>query len=70
MTAASANHFEESLDAISSIMHHWPEKRVIYYDIGLRDSQIEQVGTTYNTFFHNDLWNANTSDGRNCLPLY
>ena len=42
-TSASANHFEESLDAIGSVQRYFPEKKIIYVDLGLGSEQAERV---------------------------
>ena len=41
--AASSNHFQESVDAVASIQTLMPEKRIIYYDLGLEEKQITEV---------------------------
>ena len=43
VTAASSDHFSESLDLIGSIHHYYPQHKLIYFDLGLSDSQIKQV---------------------------
>ncbi|KAI0216004.1 hypothetical protein LSAT2_031931 [Lamellibrachia satsuma] len=43
VTAASSNHFAESVDAIASIQTLMPEKKILYFDIGLKADQIAQV---------------------------
>ena len=43
ITAASSNHFKESVDAVASIQTLMPEKRIIYYDLGLEEKQITEV---------------------------
>ena len=42
-TAASSNHFEESLDAIASVQTYFPTVPLYYYDLGLEPHQINQV---------------------------
>ncbi|CAH1785286.1 unnamed protein product [Owenia fusiformis] len=41
VTAASSNHFDESLDLIGSIQEFMPERVIYYYDIGLKTGQVE-----------------------------
>ncbi|ELU05789.1 hypothetical protein CAPTEDRAFT_193237 [Capitella teleta] len=43
VTAASANHFTESLDSIGSIQKHFPGSLILYYDWGLRPAQRRQI---------------------------
>ena len=43
VTAASSNHFAETVDAISSIQTIMPEKKIMYFDIGLKAKQIAEV---------------------------
>ncbi|KAK2143137.1 hypothetical protein LSH36_874g01076 [Paralvinella palmiformis] len=38
--AASSNHFEESMDGVASIQHHFPGKKLFYYDLGLHHQQV------------------------------
>ncbi len=35
VTAASDNHYKESQDLIGSIQEHYPDKEIIYFDLGL-----------------------------------
>ncbi|KAI0238787.1 hypothetical protein LSAT2_010461 [Lamellibrachia satsuma] len=43
VTAASSNHFAETVDAISSIQTIMPEKKIMYFDIGLKAKQIAET---------------------------
>ena len=43
VTAASSNHFAESVDAIAAIQALIPEKKIMYFDIGLKAEQIAKV---------------------------
>ena len=43
VTAASSNHFAETVDAISSIQTIMPKKKIMYFDIGLKAKQIAEV---------------------------
>ena len=43
VTAASSNHFAESVDAIASIQTLMAEKKMLYFDIGLKTEQIAKV---------------------------
>jgi hypothetical protein len=45
VTAASNGYgyFQASLDTIGRIQRHFPNKTIIYYDLGLKTSQIELV---------------------------
>ena len=43
VTAASSNHFTEEIDAIASIQTLMPEKKIIFFDIGLEPDQIAEV---------------------------
>ncbi|KAI0216005.1 hypothetical protein LSAT2_031932 [Lamellibrachia satsuma] len=43
VTAASSNHFAESVDAIAAIQTLMPQKKIMYFDIGLKAEQIAQV---------------------------
>lgn len=42
-TAASHNHFDESLDLIGSIQKHYPNSTIVYTDLGLSQFQIYKV---------------------------
>ena len=44
VTAASSNHFTEEIDAIASIQTLMPQKKIMFFDIGLKADQIAQVG--------------------------
>ena len=44
VTAASSNHFTEEIDAIASIQTLMPQKKIVFFDIGLKADQIAQVG--------------------------
>lgn len=46
VTASSENHFEESVDAMAAVQHHFKDKKVLYYDWGLTKHQ-RQVLTTW-----------------------
>ncbi|ELU10891.1 hypothetical protein CAPTEDRAFT_199391 [Capitella teleta] len=43
MTGSSANHFQESRDAVASIQKFFPDKHILYYDWGLYSRQVEEV---------------------------
>ncbi|ELT95300.1 hypothetical protein CAPTEDRAFT_202759 [Capitella teleta] len=43
--ACSADHFEESLDALATVQEQFPTHRVMYYDWGLDPWQIEKLET-------------------------
>lgn len=43
VTAASENHFLESVDAIASVQSAMPTKRILYFDLGLTEKQIAEV---------------------------
>ena len=43
VTAASSNHFTEEIDAIASIQTLMPQKKIIFFDIGLEPDQIAEV---------------------------
>jgi hypothetical protein len=43
VTAASDKYFDTSLDTIGRIQRYFPNKTIIYYDLGLTISQIFQV---------------------------
>ena len=43
VTAASSNHFKEQLDNIASIQTHMPQRKIIFFDIGLTADEIAQV---------------------------
>ena len=43
VTAASSNHFNESVDAVASIQTLMSEKRIIYFDLGLEKEQVKEV---------------------------
>ena len=44
LTASSANHFEESLDGVKSVLRYFPSHTIIYYDLGLSPNQSRRVG--------------------------
>ena len=39
VTGVSANHFQQSKDAIAGVQHHFPKKKVLYFDWGLTEDQ-------------------------------
>ena len=43
VTACSDHHFNESIDAVASVQKHFPDRHIIYYDIGLREFQRQAV---------------------------
>ncbi|KAI0236557.1 hypothetical protein LSAT2_012899 [Lamellibrachia satsuma] len=43
VTAASENHFLESMDAIASVQSVMPTKQIMYFDLGLTDNQVAEV---------------------------
>ena len=43
LTAASRNHFNESRDCVASAQFYFPGKVIVYYDLGLTESQVEKV---------------------------
>ena len=43
VTAASSNHFKEEVDNIASIQTLMPNKKIIFFDIGLRPHEIATV---------------------------
>ena len=43
VTAASSNHFAESVAAIAAIQTIMPEKKMLYFDIGLKTEEIAKV---------------------------
>ncbi|KAI0216007.1 hypothetical protein LSAT2_031934 [Lamellibrachia satsuma] len=43
VTAASSNHFAESVDAIAAIQTLMPEKKIYFFDIGLKANEIAKV---------------------------
>ena len=45
VTSSSSNHFNESLDMVAGVQHHFPDKKLIYYDLGLTSNQRKQVCT-------------------------
>jgi hypothetical protein len=47
VTAASNDYFDTSLDMVSRIQRHFPNKTIIYYDLGLTTSHIFQVSSAY-----------------------
>ncbi len=54
VTAATRNHFEESLDCIGSIQKHFPGHWIVFYDLGLLESQAQKVSkmvTFYKFYF-------------------
>lgn len=48
VTAASSNHFKESKNAIASAQEHFPNFRLLYYDIGLKSDEIQSVSSQCN----------------------
>ena len=44
VTAASKNHFVESIDAIARVQMFFPRYPILYYDLGLDKKQIKEVG--------------------------
>ena len=44
ITGVSDNHLAESLFMIGSVQKFWPNKTIIFYDLGLKPSGVEQVG--------------------------
>ena len=45
VTSSSSNHFKESLDMVAGVQHHFPDKKLIYYDLGLKPGQRKKVCT-------------------------
>ena len=45
VTAASSNHFKEELDNIALIQTLMPQKKIIFFDIGLKQHQIARVSS-------------------------
>jgi hypothetical protein len=43
VTAANTKYFDTALDTIVRIQRHFPNKTIIYYDLGLTITQVEQV---------------------------
>ena len=43
VTATSSNHFAESVDAVASVQKHMPNRRIIYYNLGLTEKQLRAV---------------------------
>ena len=43
VTAASSNYFLESMDVIASIQSVMPKKRILYFDLGLKDEEVVKV---------------------------
>jgi len=44
VTANSADHFHESIDAIASLQAVFPSSTIYYYDLGLDPVSVEKVG--------------------------
>ena len=44
VTAASANHYKESIDAIATVQKYFTGRKIYYYDLGLKAAQREEVG--------------------------
>ena len=44
VTAEDKSHFAEIKDAIAFVQRFYPEKRIISYDLGLKDTQRRKVG--------------------------
>lgn len=42
-TAASSNHFNESIDAVDRTQRFFPNYIIVFYDIGLLPTEVEQV---------------------------
>ena len=45
VTGCDRTHFGEIQDAIASVQHFWPVKKIIFYDLGLTSSQKVEVST-------------------------
>ena len=43
VTAASSDHFLESMAMIASVQKYKPDSRIIYYDLGLKSKQAKKV---------------------------
>ena len=43
VTAASANHYKESIDAIATVQKYFPGRKIYYYDLGLKSAQRKEV---------------------------
>jgi hypothetical protein len=50
-TAASDNHFKESLAAVARIQHLMPGHKILYYDLGLTEDQAKQVRLPHSLIF-------------------
>ena len=43
VTAANSGHFNNSLDTVGSVQYHFPDKLILYYDLGLTANEKLQV---------------------------
>ena len=53
LTAASSNHWIESLDGIGSVQNMMPDMKIIMMDIGLTEEQVEQLQRLRNVEIRN-----------------
>ena len=44
VTAASANHYSQSIDAVASVQKYFPGRKIYYYDLGVDAKQLNEVG--------------------------
>ena len=44
VTGASANHFKEALEAVALVQEFFPSRTLLFYDLGLKPEQVEEVG--------------------------
>ena len=51
ITGSSSNHFKESKDLVAGLQKFFPDKKIYYYDIGLRGHQVRQVSNSCITIF-------------------
>lgn len=52
MTVVSENHYKESQPMVGTVMNEYPGSKVIYYDAGLTEKQVNKLKICH---IHNDL---------------
>ena len=53
VTAFSSNHFEEGLCAIYHVQEFFPQSKILFYDIGLNETEVSFV-SVHQFFFSGD----------------
>ena len=47
MTGADTGHFNETRDSIASMQNNLPQHKILFYDLGLKSAEVEQVSVLF-----------------------